>query len=153
MCAAGHLHWGAHGGAGLLLRCAPLRGKPLYLLAQRARWVDYGGTWGIPGGALHEAEAAEAGALREAGEEIWPVPHHRSVGVETQDCGGGWRFQIVQADVERPRLVYAARETDATGWFSLDDMEVLNLHPGFREWVEAQWQAEASRDRRPRGTG
>ena len=76
-CASGHLHWGARGGAGLLLRCAPERGKVLYLLVQRSRWVDHGGTWGIPGGALHEGETAESGARREAGEEIWPVPRYR----------------------------------------------------------------------------
>ena len=66
-CASGHLHWGAQGGAGLLLRCAPERGKVLYLLVQRSRWVDHGGTWGIPGGALHEGETAESGARRGGG--------------------------------------------------------------------------------------
>jgi hypothetical protein len=70
--------------------------------------------------------------------------------VETQDCGGGWQFKIVRAEVERPRTVHAARETDATGWFALDEMEMLNLHPGFREWVEAQRQIDADRNRRPR---
>ena len=152
-CASGHLHWGARGGAGLLLRCAPERGKVLYLLVQRSRWVDHGGTWGIPGGALHEGETAESGARREAGEEIWPVPRYRISGVETQDCGGGWQFTIVCAEVESPRTVYAARETDATGGFPLDEMELLNLHPGFREWVEAQLRVEAERSKRPRGGG
>jgi 8-oxo-dGTP pyrophosphatase MutT (NUDIX family) len=149
-CASDHLHWGTHGGAGLLLRYVRAQGKDLYLLVQRSRCVDHGGTWGIPGGALHEGETAESGARREAGEEIWPVPRHRIWGVETQDCGGGWQFKIVRAEVERPRTVHAARETDATGWFALDEMEMLNLHPGFREWVEAQRQIDADRNRRPR---
>ena len=119
-CASGHLHWGTHGGAGLLLRYVRAQGKDLYLLVHRSRCVDHGGTWGIPGGALHEGETAEAGAGRETGEEIWPIPRHRVWGVETQDCGAGWQFKIVRAEVERPRTVHAARETDATGWFSLD---------------------------------
>jgi hypothetical protein len=47
--------------------------------------------------------------------------------------------------------VYAARETDATGWFPLDEMELLNLHPGFREWVEVHRQSDDVRSGKGRG--
>ena len=135
-CSQGHVHWGANGGAGLLLRYVPVRGDPVYLLAERSRWADEGGTWGIPGGAIHDGEPVEAAARREAAEEIWPLPPYRVTGVDVQDCGGGWRFHIVRADVSEPFAVYAASQTDATGWFTLAEMQSLRLHPGFRQWVE-----------------
>jgi hypothetical protein len=34
-CGLGHVHWGAHGGAGLLLRYVPRSGEPVYLLTER----------------------------------------------------------------------------------------------------------------------
>jgi len=135
-CSQGHVHWGAYGGAGLLLRYAPDRGEPEYLLTERSRWVDKGGTWGIPGGAIHDGESVEAAARREAAEEIWPPPAYRITGIDVQDCGGGWRFHIVRADVSTPFAAYAGKETDATGWFTLTQMKELRLHPGFRDWVE-----------------
>jgi hypothetical protein len=52
-----------------------------------------------------------------------------------QDCGG-WRFHIVRADVSEQFAAYAARHTDATGWFTLGEMTSLRLHPGFRQWAE-----------------
>jgi 8-oxo-dGTP diphosphatase len=61
-CSQGHIHWGANGGAGLLLRFAPGRSKPGCALAGWSRWVDEGGTRGIPGGAIHDGEPAEAAA-------------------------------------------------------------------------------------------
>jgi len=31
----------------------PASGEPVYLLTERSRWVDEGGKWGMPGGAIH----------------------------------------------------------------------------------------------------
>ncbi len=140
-CSRGHIHWGANGGAGLLLRYAPERGEPVYLLTERSRWVDEGGTYGIPGGAIHDGESVEAAARREASEEIWPLPPYRVTGVDVQDCSGGWHFHIVRADVDEMFAAYTASQTDATGWFTLAEMPTLRLHPGFREWVEDQLRA------------
>jgi len=42
----------------------------------------------------------------------------------------------VRADVNEPFAAYAASQTDATGWFTLAEMQSLRLHPGFRPWVE-----------------
>lgn len=136
ICAKDHLHWGELGGAGLLLRYVPRNGEPTYLLQQRSRWVDEGGTWAPPGGAIHDGESPEEAARREASEEIWPVPAYKVSAVDVQDCGGGWNFHIVVAEIERPFLAYRAAETDATGWFTLADMGMLALHPGFKRWVE-----------------
>lgn len=139
-CSLGHAHWGALGGAGLLLRYVPARGKPVYLLTERSRWVDEGGTWGMPGGAIHNGESAEAAAHREAAEEIWPLPAYRVTGIEVQDCGGGWKFHILSADVDEPFTAYTAKETDSTGWFTISQMTRLRLHPGMQRWVTAHGQ-------------
>jgi 8-oxo-dGTP diphosphatase len=136
VCAAGHVHWGANGGAGLLLRHAPKQGEPRYLLAQRSRWVDEGGTWGIPGGAIRDRESPEAAAERETVEEIGRLAAYRVTGVERQDCGGGWVFCLISADVDREFDAYCGRETDTTGWFTPADMRSLPLHPGFRRWLD-----------------
>jgi len=137
-CRLGHIHWGAHGGAGLLLRHVPRNGEPEYLLTERSRQVDEGGTWSMPGGAIHDGESPQAAAHREATEEIWPVPAYQVTGTEVQDCGGGWKFHIVHADVDEPFTAYTHRETAASGWFTVSQMKALRLHPGFRQWVEAQ---------------
>jgi len=136
VCDKGHIHWGANGAAGLLLRYVAQEGEPTYLLQQRSRWVDQPGTWGIPGGAIREGESSEATARREVEEEIGLLPCYRVTGVEIQDCGGGWKFHIISADVDRPFTAFSVRETDATGWFTRAEMSTLFLHPGLRQWLE-----------------
>jgi len=136
VCDEGHVHWGAAGAAGLLFRYVPQQGEPSYLLQQRSRWVDHGGTWGIPGGAIREGETPEVTARREAEEEIGPLPSYRVTGIEVQDCGGGWEFHMLTADVDLPFLAYCVQESDATGWFTREEMRSLSLHPGFRKWLD-----------------
>ena len=136
ICRSGHVHWGAAGGAGLLLRYRPSNGEPSYLLQQRARFVDYPGTWGIPGGAMRAGESPDEAARREAQEEIGPLGPYRTTGIEVQDCGGGWRFHIVTADVDAMFPTFCVRETAATGWFTRDDMSVLVLHPALQQWFD-----------------
>lgn len=133
-CSQGHIHIGANGGAGLMLRHVPDRGEAVYLLAEKSRWFGEEGAWGIPGGAIHESESVEVAARREAAEEIWPLPPYHVTGLDLQDCGG-WQFHIVRADVSKPFATYAAREADATGWFTLADMQSLRMHPILRKWA------------------
>jgi 8-oxo-dGTP pyrophosphatase MutT (NUDIX family) len=134
ICDRGHVHWGAHGAAGLLFRYVPPEGEPSYLLQQRSRWVDFGGTWGIPGGAIREGESPGVAARREAEEEIGALPPYRVTEVEVQDCGAGWKFHIVNADVDHPFAAYCVQQTEATGWYTREEMRSLSLHPGFRKW-------------------
>jgi 8-oxo-dGTP pyrophosphatase MutT (NUDIX family) len=134
-CEQGHIHWGAKGAAGFLFRHLPAQGEPLYLLQQRSRWVDYGGTWGIPGGAIKAGEDPETAARREMQEEIGFLPTYRVTGVEIQDCGGGWRFHIITADVDSQFAALCGKQTDATGWFTREEMRELSLHPGIHKWL------------------
>jgi 8-oxo-dGTP diphosphatase len=135
VCDLGHVHWGAYGGAGLLLRYVD-DGGAVYLLGQRSGGVDEGGAWGIPGGAMRRGEQPEEAARREAQEEIVPVPSYRLTGQEEQECGGGWTFHIVRGDVDEPEPIRIRHETVATGWFTAAEMSTLSLHPGFRQWFD-----------------
>jgi 8-oxo-dGTP diphosphatase len=136
ICEKGHVHWGADGAAGLLLTHVPQNGEPSYLLQQRSRWVDHAGTWGIPGGAIRTGESPELTARREAEEEIGPVGSYRVTGVDIQDCGGGWKFHTVTADVDSLFQAFCVQETEATGWFTREEMDRLLLHPGFEKRLE-----------------
>lgn len=142
-CTLDHTHWGALGGAGLLLRYAPTRGQPTYLLQLRSRSVDEGAKWGIPGGAIKPGESPEDAARRETIEEMGVLPAYRVTEVEHQDCGGGWFFHIICGDVDREFDAFCGQETDATGWFTRDQMRNLTLHPGLRAWLNAQSQPDA----------
>ena len=135
-CEKDHVHWGSHGGAGLLLRFVPPNAQPVYLLQQRAYSVDHGGTWGIPGGAIQAGESPEMAARREAEEEIGPLPPIRVASIEVQECGGGWKFYVVSADVDHEFRAFCVRETEATGWFTREEMKSLRLHPDFAQWIQ-----------------
>ncbi len=133
ICRAGHVHWGVLGGAGFLFRYhAGEGGVAEYLLAQRSRSVDNGGSWGVPGGATRASESAEETARRETLEEIGTLPEYRVTSVDVQDCGGGWIFHLFCADVEEEFTAYCGQETDATGWFTEEMIRSLPRHPDLR---------------------
>ena len=136
VCLPDHVHWGANGGAGLLLRYAPAGAQPRFLLALRSRSVDEPATWGIPGGAIRDGESPESAARREMIEEIGHLRPYRIAAAEVQDCGGGWLFHIFVADVDEKFDAYSVLETDATGWFTPREMRNLPLHSGLRRWLD-----------------
>src|SRR3954466_10520553 len=100
-CAQGHRHWGRAGAAGLFLHRDGADG-PEVLLQLRADWSHHGGTWGTPGGALHPAESAADGALREAGEELGLAREGGVLGPASVDDHGGWSYTTVLAVPARP---------------------------------------------------
>lgn len=130
-CQRGHTHWGQYGAAGLLLR--HVGDVPRYLLQLRAASTQHGGTWGLPGGALHWEEHPYTGAVREAVEEMGQLPEvkPRVIGV---DDHGGWKYHTVVGDVAEP---FTPSEGDGEGvayrWCTAAEVLGLSLHPGLAE--------------------
>lgn len=65
--------WGTLGAAGLFLTTVE-QGTTLLLVQHRAMWTNFGGTWGIPGGAVDTGESETEAALRETMEETGVDP-------------------------------------------------------------------------------
>lgn len=127
-CACGHLHWGLHGAAGLLLS-DPERGV---LLQRRAWWVHHGRTWALPGGALRRLESPREAAMREAKEEAdVPLDAVHLTAASVVDHGT-WSYTTVLGSVRRPvdaRAVSA--ETAGMCWVRPDDVADYPLHRDF----------------------
>lgn len=138
-------HWGPNGAAGLLVRHHGDDDQTRYLLQRRSSWVDHGGTWGIPGGALHDGESPEEGARRETEEEMGSLPddveHHHT----HTDDHGGWAYHTVIADSPKqfhPHGDWDGESTDH-GWFTKAEMKNLPLHPGFAATLDKTLGKEA----------
>ena len=136
--ADGTVRWGRFGAAGVLVRCAAEAGVWSYFLARRSEWCHQGGSWAIPGGALHHGEAPVDGALREFAEEIGHVLSGFSVVDVHEDDHGGWSYWTVIVEVgERFDLPSAVNwETAETGWVRHDRLVELDLHQAFRRTLE-----------------
>ena len=141
-CEQGHLHWGAYGAAGLLIRHRGQDGQMRYLLQKRSPYVNEPDTWSTPGGALHYGESPERGAMREAREELGPLPrslkhHHTDV---TTDHGD-WKYHTVVMDAPEHFNTRGGGETDfetaGSGWHTADEIKEMgdrgDLHPAFAE--------------------
>ena len=131
-CALGHRHWGRAGAAGLLLhRRTPV--GPEVLLQLRADWSHHGGTWGTPGGALHDGESPEDGALREVCEELGLRRDDVVLGATSVDDHGGWAYTTVLGRPVRPiesaDLTLDGESTDVA-WVPVDRLQEFALHPG-----------------------
>ncbi|MBP3978849.1 NUDIX domain-containing protein [Microbacterium sp. BLY] len=124
----GERYWGRFGAAGLLA-VDPERG---ILLQHRVAWSHFGGTWGLPGGALHEGEAAIVGAIREAQEEAGvPDGAVRPRFTSVLDLGI-WSYTTVVADVRTAfDPVISDPESVALSWVPVEEVDGLPLHPGF----------------------
>nr|WP_217499976.1 NUDIX domain-containing protein [Curtobacterium flaccumfaciens] len=106
------------------------------LLQHRVEWSHHGGTWGIPGGARHQGEAAVTAALRESAEEAG-VPDDAIALRHTALLDlGFWTYTTVVGRASRPfEPVIADLESLALSWIPIDQVDELPLHPGFgRSW-------------------
>ncbi|MCC3282597.1 NUDIX domain-containing protein [Arthrobacter caoxuetaonis] len=130
---SGEKYWGRFGAAGLLA-VDPDRGV---LLQHRAAWSHHGDTWGLPGGARHQHEGAEAAALRESAEEAGvPAGALRPRFMSVLDLQM-WTYSTLMADVREPfEPVISDPESRELAWIPVEDVEALPLHPGFA----ASWQ-------------
>lgn len=144
-CTQGHNHWGVHGAAGLMLRHVDDEGQARYLLTHRSPNVQHGSTYSVPGGALDSHEYPEEGALREAQEELGPIPGFHPTGVETADHGG-WAYHTVHGDVDHMFEPQPQNwETNSAQWFTPQEIDQLLLHPGFRSYWEGRGRTSAWR--------
>jgi septum formation protein len=140
-CTCGRRHWGLAGAAGLLVARRGEDGRVSHVLLQhRAPWSDQGGTWGVPGGAIHPDETPEQGALREAHEEAGVDPALVTIVGDQVLEHGPWRYTTVLAEVV-PGAHLEARATDAESleiaWVAVGDVLSLPLLEAFRDaWPE-----------------
>ncbi|OCG73187.1 NUDIX hydrolase [Microbacterium sediminis] len=124
----GERFWGRFGAAGLLA-VDPERGV---LLQHRVGWSHHGGTWALPGGALHQGESPVDGALREAFEEAGVPAASVAVRFTSVFDVGVWRYTTVVADVIEPfDPVISDPESLELEWVPIDRVDELPLHPGF----------------------
>ncbi|MBG6053628.1 8-oxo-dGTP pyrophosphatase MutT (NUDIX family) [Salinibacterium sp. CAN_S4] len=130
----GEKFWGSFGAAGLLVWHRTLG----VLLQHRSLWSHFGGTWGLPGGALKPGESAVAGAMREANEEAGVDPELLRVMFSTVLDRGVWTYTTVVVEAETDfEPVIGDAESVALAWVALDDVARLPLHPGFEaSWVD-----------------
>lgn len=120
--------WGRFGSAGLLVH-DPAKGV---LLQHRAIWSDHGGTWGLPGGALHQGEDALNGALREAQEEAAVPPESVQILFTSVFDIGYWSYTTVAAQVIEPfEPAISDPESLELQWVRIDRVSDKELHPGF----------------------
>ena len=126
--------WGRFGSAGLLVHDA----QKGVLLQHRATWSHHGGTWGLPGGALHQGEDAVTGALREAFEEA-AVPEGNVMVLFTSVFDVGyWSYTTVAARVLEPfEPAISDPESIELRWIPLEEVASIDLHPAFAaSWPE-----------------
>ena len=129
----GQRYWGRFGAAGLLAH-DPARG---ILLQHRVSWSHHGGTWALPGGARHQGESAQDGAMRESAEEAGvPAAALRPRFMSILDLGV-WSYATLVAHVEKPfDPVISDQESVELAWVAPDEVGNLPLHPAFAE----SWQ-------------
>jgi len=133
-------YWG-RGGAGILFTCSE---DDTVLLLKRAAWVQQGGTWGIPGGAIEDGYYAVPiedplplnfaaffkAAKREVVEECGSMPRSFTVVGRTVYEDRGFRYVTFVVDVplnakEKWMMSSSDSETDEFVWFPAEE-----VHPG-----------------------
>lgn len=122
----GELVWGPYGAAGLLLFS-----NGHILLQHRAPWTAHGGTWGIPGGSRDDDETPAEAALREAAEETGANIADVTVLFESVMDLGWWSYTTIVATTPVQFTPKSDAESLSVEWIPVEDVEKLELHPGF----------------------
>lgn len=133
-CSDGHVRWGRFGAAGVVFMHAVAPGAtPEVLLQLRSALSHEGGTWSCPGGAIDAGETPLAAALREAAEEVGPVPaDHRVVGEYVFAPAEEWTYTTAVVQVAARFGTVLNFETAAVEWVPVDAVADRPLHAGFR---------------------
>jgi 8-oxo-dGTP diphosphatase len=136
--ADGSKRWGLFGAAGVLVRAEDEHREMRYLVAKRSAMVHVGGTWGVPGGALHEGEDPLVGALRELAEETGYVIEEFDVLDHFDDDYGGWSYQTFLLGVAEPfrEAPVLNWETDELAWVTAPELDEMDLFGAFRITLE-----------------
>lgn len=125
------MRWGRFGAAGVLFVHVDDDG-PRVLVQQRSPWSHEGGTWSVPGGAIDLGESPAEAAIREADEEIGPVPADlHLVGEHVFAPATDWTYTTVVVAVPQRFGVTRNFESDAVAWLHPDEVEDRELHDGF----------------------
>jgi 8-oxo-dGTP pyrophosphatase MutT (NUDIX family) len=111
--------------AGILFRSPD--DKFLFML--RSDKGDMGGYWGIPGGKLKDGETAEIGAVREAVEETGFNPGTLD-GELCRYVADNVDFTTFVKEVDDEFRCKLDDEHTSYGWFTADEAQSINLHPG-----------------------
>jgi 8-oxo-dGTP diphosphatase len=132
--ADGSRRWGRFGAAGLLLRHVDEAGTPFYFVARRSSRSHDGGTWGIPGGAMHRGELPFDAAMREFREEIGYDVAAGPVLETFEDNHGGWSYwtflmEVTDRQEGQERLNW---ENDEARWVAAEALGELDLFVAFR---------------------
>ena len=91
-----------------------------------------GGTWSCPGGAPDQGELPYEGALPEAVEEGGAIPGEPvMLGEYVFNPSHDWAYTTVVVEVTERFGESINFETDAVGWFTIDEVNQLPLHAGF----------------------
>jgi 8-oxo-dGTP diphosphatase len=130
-CGDGAVRWGVFGAAGVVF-AAVVDGVPRALVQQRSQWSHEGGTWSCPGGAIDEGEDPLEAALREAWEELGPLPReHALVGRYEFAPADDWRYTTFVVHVVSPFATDPNFESEAIEWLPVDAIDALPMHRGF----------------------
>lgn len=130
-CSDGAVRWGVFGAAGVVF-VAVVDGVPLALVQQRSRWSHEGGTWSCPGGAIDEGEEPLEAALREAWEELGPLPtEFEVVGAYEFTPADDWRYSTFVVRVSAPFATDPNFESEAIEWLPVEAIDALPMHRGF----------------------
>lgn len=110
---------------------------PRLLLALRSGLVPHPHTWSVPAGTLEPGEDPVEGAVREAREELGPLPPFTVCGSVAATVAAGWTFTTVIATTPAAVPV-TARGVDAweiarTRWVTPASGRRLGLHPQLRD--------------------
>ena len=110
--ADGVRRWGTLGAAGLFLTTVE-NGTTLLLVQHRAMWTNFGGTWGIPGGAIDTGETAVEAALRETMEETGVDPADVTTGPAVVTARAELTHVLRRVPLTEDELPLADAVTDA----------------------------------------